>query len=274
VGAGNHHFTPDRISKNGISSPPLPSGAPTTMPSVIGSPAHRYTPPSSNDESGALGHFNHTITSTSHTKQHLQVPSSTLNIGTRQLHPEHQSVSTTPPSSSEDSPTTSGGDNTFPHDDTDMLDYDEYSHSLGDDSLPPPLFFGDRQGVPQSTSRFTSLQVSHEGFSPFSAELAGLNPTRSSPEFKREGDSPGLGSDMRGLRLNSGITAPMQGTVRMEDVMLPTDNAMGNDLPQSGTLFENKVEIQRVETGLIKPYYYLGKSCFLLNLVTFHILWR
>lgn len=163
-------------------------------------------------------------------------------------------MSTTPPSSSDDSPTTSGGDNPFPHEDTDMLDYDEYSHALGNDSSPPPLFFGDRLGIPQNTPRFTISQVSHEGLSPFSTPFTGLNPTRSSPEFEPDGDSPELGSDMRGLRLNSRFASPVQGTVRMEDVMLPTDNLMANTLPQSGTMFENKVEIQRVGTGSSHPY--------------------
>ena len=84
--------------------------------------------------------------------------------------------------------------------------------------------------------------------------MAGLKGNGSSPEYAVEGDSPGLGTEMRGLRLNSRFPSPVQGTVRLEDVMLPSEDNMG--LP-NGSLFaqeqyETKPQVQHVENGLFQ----------------------
>ena len=216
------------------------------MPSVIGSPARQYTPPSSNDES--LLSSNH-FTSNPRSKQ----PTSSFGIAT-QLDASVSAAPASPPSSSEDSPTTSGGDTAnYLHDDTEMLDYDEYTLNINDnESSPEALFFGRPQ---INTSRqFTSANASPEAFSPFNAGLTGLRPNQSSPDFDQEGESPGLGSDMRGLRLNSRFPSPVQGTVRLEDVMLPNDDGLANIMPSAmpGSLFETKPMVQRVENGFFQ----------------------
>jgi hypothetical protein len=175
------------------------------------------------------------------------------------------STPASPPSSSEDSPTTSGGDN-FLHEDTEMLDYDDFSHTLNptmlvlnDESSPEALFLGNlnRHSAPMS-SRFVSQTSPQDAFSPFNSGFDPLRPTQSSPEFDPDGDSPGLGSDMRGLRINSRYPSPVQGTVRLEDVMLPTDDTLPNFLPTSqlisGSLFESKPEVEHIEQGLFQPY--------------------
>lgn len=134
-----------------------------------------------------------------------------------------------------------------------MLDYDEYTLNINDnESSPEALFFG-RPHI--NTSRqFTSANASPETFSPFNAGLTGLRPNQSSPEFDQEGESPGLGSDMRGLRLNSRFPSPVQGTVRLEDVMLPNDDGLANLMPSemSGSLFETKPVVQPVENGFFQ----------------------
>jgi hypothetical protein len=161
-----------------------------------------------------------------------------------------------PPSSSDDSPTTSTNDATYFVDDVEMLDYDEYTHLGTNASSPDALFFGAR-----TSSRFTSTQGSPEEFSPFSAGMALKG---HSPELEAEGDSPGLGSEMRGLRLNSQFPSPVQGTVRLEDVMLPNetmDTEMDGSMPSvTGQIFENKpddqhVEHQHVGHGLYQSYF-------------------
>jgi hypothetical protein len=216
-----------------------------SMPSVIGSPARQYTPPSSNDES--LIPTNSLYTQ-QRTKQHP--PSTTNFLPTHIIDPNTMSVSTpaSPPSSSEDSPTTSTADtNTFLND-TEMLDYDDYTthtHTL-EESSPEALFFGARN--PQiSSSRFISVNQSPERYANFTNPLKlGY---KGSPEFDADGDSPGLGSDMRGLRLNSRFPSPVQGTVRLEDVMLPNEDPLASYIPSqniSGSLFE-KPEVQHVE---------------------------
>lgn len=140
-----------------------------------------------------------------------------------------------------------------------MLDYDEYTLNINDnESSPEALFFG---RPPTSTScQFTSGNASPETFSPFNAGLTGLRPNQSSPEFDQEGESPGLGSDMRGLRLNSRFPSPVQNTVRLEDVMLPNEDGLSTLLPSqlSGSLFETKPVVQHVENGLFQylPIYW------------------
>lgn len=216
------------------------------MPSVIGSPARQYTPPSSNDES--LLPSNH-FTSNPRLKQ----PTSSFTIATQ----HDTSLSATPaspPSSSEDSPTTSGGDTAnYLNDDTEMLDYDDYTLTANDnESSPEALFFGRPQI--NISRQFTSANASPEGFSPFNAGLTGLRPNQSSPEFDQEGESPGLGSDMRGLRLNSRFPSPVQGTVRLEDVMLPNDDGLSNLMHShlAGSHFEPKPMVHHVENGLFQ----------------------
>ena len=147
----------------------------------------------------------------------------------------HQQQSMSPPtSSSDDSPTTSAGHNTFFQDDTEMFDYDYQLGTTAEESSPDAMFFG----VGRPSSRFTSAQGS-PGLSPFTATLAGLKPSHSSSEFDADGDSPGIGSDMRGLRINSTFSSPIQGTVRLEDVMLPAEDGMPSMIPATnGSLFE------------------------------------
>jgi hypothetical protein len=131
-----------------------------------------------------------------------------------------------------------------------MLDYDEYTH-LGttEESSPEALFFGSRQ---PNSSRFTSAHASPDTFSPFSAGMALKN--THSPEFETEGESPGIGSDMRGLRLNSRFPSPVQGTVRLEDVMMPMQ--VGEEMSGiQGGLFEDKLEVEHVENTAIYQRY-------------------
>ena len=183
------------------------------MPSVIGSPTRTYTPPSSNDESLPLhATSSHTSVPKLHHLHHHQTSSSStsLNIHT---HHTHDSNAASPPSSSDDSPTTSNGDtHAFTYlshdDDTEMLDYnypDLFPNSVlpitttGDDSSSPEgLFFASNNDA-RGNNRFTSSMEAGTGLSPFSAALAGLKGNGSSPEYAVEGDSPGLGTDMRGI---------------------------------------------------------------------------
>jgi hypothetical protein len=233
-----------------------------SMPSVIGSPTRTYTPPSSNDESLPLHYSNASHTSVPHNSKlhphshsHPSSSSTSLNIHTTTQH--NNSNPASPPSSSDDSPTTSTG-GTFTYlsgqdDDTEMLDYN-YNPTLPlqtGDSSPEALFFASSTQQ-QQLNRFTSAEDT--GLSPFSAALAGLKGNGSSPEYAVEGDSPGLGTEMRGLRLNSRFPSPVQGTVRLEDVMLPSEDNMG--LP-NGALFaqeqyETKPQVQHVENGLFQ----------------------
>ena len=134
-----------------------------------------------------------------------------------------------------------------------MLDYNYNPLPLlqTGDSSPEALFFAS-SSQQQQPNRFTSAEDT--GLSPFSAALAGLKGNGSSPEYAVEGDSPGLGTEMRGLRLNSRFPSPVQGTVRLEDVMLPSEDIMG--LP-NGALFaqeqyETKPQVQHVENGLFQ----------------------
>jgi hypothetical protein len=226
------------------------------MPSVIGSPASQYTPPSSNDESSGLAPFSHSITSASLSQKPAASSASSLNIPAHQ-HQDQSMPGTpaSPPSSGDDSPTTSGGDITFLQDDTEMLDYDNYTNNLGSESSPDALFFGARSNQPQlKSSRFTSSHTSPEDFSPYSTSLPGLKPNDSSPEFiDLEGDSPEIGQEMRGLRLNSRFGSPAQGTVRLEDVMLPIEEtSLLNSAP--GSLFESNVDTKPMQTGLFQAY--------------------
>jgi hypothetical protein len=168
----------------------------------------------------------------------LKLPAAPFAIATQ----HDTSISATPvspPSSSEDSPTTSGGDTAnYMQDDTEMLDYDEFTLNTNDNpSSPEALFFG-RPPI-TATRQFTSANPSPGPFSPFNAGLAGLRPTHSSPEFDQDGESPGLGTDMRGLRLNSRFPSPVQGTVCLEDVMLPNDDGLSGFMPSQlvGSLF-------------------------------------
>jgi len=134
-----------------------------------------------------------------------------------------------------------------------MLDYDDYSLNANDnESSPEALFFGRPQI--NLSRQFTSANASPEPFSPFNAGLTGLRPNQSSPDFDQEGESPGLGSDMRGLRLNSRFPSPVQGTVRLEDVMLPNDDGLSSFMPSqlTGSLFETKPVVQHVENGLFQ----------------------
>jgi hypothetical protein len=168
-----------------------------------------------------------------------------------------------PPSSasSDDSPTTSGGDNNaFYHDDTEMLDYGDYSTNLGlpiaDESSPDAVFFGGRSRQHNRSSRFTSAQASPEVFPHFTASFGRLKPNSSSPEFIPDGDSPGIGLEMRGLKLNSRFPSPVQNTVRLEDVMLPSEDPNINPpaFPTTGSLLENKPDVRHVEHGLFQSY--------------------
>ena len=135
-----------------------------------------------------------------------------------------------------------------------MLDYNYPDLSLPlqtGDSSPEALFFGSSS----QANRFTTAE--NIGLSPFSAALAGLKGNGSSPEYAVEGDSPGLGTEMRGLRLNSRFPSPVQGTVRLEDVMLPSEDNMGLPQLSNGSLFaqeqyETKPQVQHVENGLFQ----------------------
>ena len=217
------------------------------MPSVVGSPTRRYTPPSSNDEAGGIASFNNAITSSPRTAKQSASSTSVFHLQDQY----HQQSMSPPSSSSDDSPTTSADNNTFFQDDTEMLDYDYHLRTQGEESSHEALFFG-VEGRP--SSRFTSEQGS-TGFSPFTAALADLKPSHSSSEFDADGDSPGIGSEMRGLRINSRFPSPGQGTVRLEDVMLPTENGMASMIPTaSGSLFENNVNLQHGANGLFQSY--------------------
>jgi hypothetical protein len=133
-----------------------------------------------------------------------------------------------------------------------MLDYDDYHHPnpllAPEESSPDALFFGARNSR-MSSSKFTSANPSPERYPNFANPSFIIGGQQSSPEFDAEGDSPGLRSDMRGLRINSRFPSPVQGTVRLEDVMLPHEDSLATFLPTqtiSGSLFE-KPEVQRVE---------------------------
>ena len=250
-------------------------------PSVIGSPARGYTPPSSNDEAGLTSSipFNITTSSSSSLGPHRGTvtgkppPTSAFHIASQQRLSQDTLLSgspASPPSSSDDSPSTSTGDNVFLHDDTEMLDYDDFAQalnpnllSLNDESSPEALFFGQSsfRNPALSSTRFTSTQASpHDTFSPFNAGLPALHPPQSSPEFDPDAESPGLGSDMRGLRINSRYPSPVQGTVRLEDVMLPMEEGLSNLIPSSqsvsGSLFETKPKDEHAEQEFFKAYYH------------------
>ena len=139
-----------------------------------------------------------------------------------------------------------------------MLDYDDYSThpfitDVHDDSSPEALFFGSSRPNVPGPSRFTSTEASPEGYSPFATGLAGLK-SNSSSEFNADGDSPGLGMEMKGLKINSRFPSPMQGTVRLEDVMLPTESGTStiSSEPTSGPLFDNQHDVDHVESGLFQ----------------------
>ena len=250
------------------------------MPSVIGSPARQYTPPSSNDEAGLTSSLPFSV-SPSHISRAVPgkpPPSSTFRVIQQQQQQQQQRQNSlpqdimsgtpaSPPSSSDDSPTTSGADNNFLNEDIDMVDYDDFSHALNpnvlifnDESSPEAIFFGNANRLPTAPppSRFTSQASPNNAFSPFNPGLDSFRPNHSSPEFDPDGESPGLGSDMRGLRINSRYPSPVQGTVRLEDVMLPTDDTLPNLIPSfqsvSSSLFDSKAEIQHVEQGLFHAY--------------------
>jgi hypothetical protein len=135
-----------------------------------------------------------------------------------------------------------------------MLDYDEYTHlgtgneytRLGtEESSPEALFFGSST---KNSSRFDSAQGSPETFETF----GGLSGKKSSSEFDPDGDSPGIGSEMRGLRLNSRFPSPVQGTVRLEDVMLPQETGEMDIIPPA-PVFEEKPQL--VEHTLYQAYF-------------------
>ena len=128
-----------------------------------------------------------------------------------------------------------------------MVDYDEYTHlNYPEDSSPEALFFGSSKPYTRFTTAVGNTPV---GFTFGSLGGAG------SPEFETEGDSPGIGRDMSGLRLNSRFPSPVQGTVRLEDVMLPQeddvamDNPMDTNLSNDMSLFPTKTEGEQVENG-------------------------
>jgi hypothetical protein len=250
-------------------------------PSVIGSPARQYTPPSSNDEATLTSNLPFNLQSSNPRGVGLGAPTPGLLTGKpppsssfQGLLPQQRQGQDTvmsgtpasPPSSSEDSPSTSTttGDNTFLHEDADMLDYDDFTQALNpniltlnDDSSPEALFYGHSNRDIAPSSRFTSAQASpHDAFSPFNAGLNTLRPNQSSPEFDPDGDSPGLGTDMRGLRLNSRFPSPVQGTVRLHDVMMPFDDTLPNLIspPQavSASLFDTTSEAEHTEQGLFQ----------------------
>jgi len=150
-----------------------------------------------------------------------------------------------------------------------MIDYDshgDYAHRLADEPSPDAmLLFGSRSNpleaptVPQFSSSY--VLTSPETFSPFSTSMSGFRTHHSCPEFDADGDSPGLGHEMHGLRLNSQFPSPVQGTVRMEDVMLPVESptrmalSVPAVIPNSSA--ETKTEFQSVESGLLfqsSPY--------------------
>lgn len=221
-----------------------------TMPSVTGSPTRQYTPPTSNDESGCISFFNHAITSTPRTSKQSS-SSTSLHLQDHGTH-HHQQQSMSPPSSSsDDSPTTSADNNTFLQDDSEMHDYDYQLGMKVEESSPEAIFFNGAH----PSSRFTSAQGS-SGFSPFAAGLTGLKLSHSSPEFNADGDSPGIGSEMRGLRINSSFPSPVQGTVRLEDVMLPVEDGMASMIPMTnGSIFEKRVDVQPIANGLFQSYH-------------------
>ena len=262
------------------------------MPSVIGSPTRKYTPPSSTDES-----HHHHLASVPHASKLLHPhpsshPSTTaLNIHTTHHHNDTSNPAS-PPSSSDDSPTTSTGPLftttssaylSGQDDDTEMLDYNypditsvlnNPTSLTGDDcSSPEALFFGPSSSSTNlGNNRFTTTTsgVDDSAMSPFSAALAGLQGVAasggggngSSPEYAVEGDSPGLGTEMRGLRINSRFPSPVQGTVRLEDVMLPSEDVMSGLHQQTmsnGSLFtqdheDNKAHVQQPENGFFQRY--------------------
>ena len=146
----------------------------------------------------------------------------------------------------------------FLRDDTEMVDYDDYSHpsfTVHDESSPDALFF--EANRPRVSSRFTSTEASpvESGFSPFATGLTGLKP-QPSPEFDADAESPGLGAEMKGLKLNSRYPSLVQGTVRLEDVMLPIEDSISAVPAQSvpRSLFEQKPAVEHVETGLFQSY--------------------
>lgn len=147
-----------------------------------------------------------------------------------------------PSSSSDDSPDASADNNAFFQDDIEMPDYE-----FAADGSQPVLFEG-------PLARFTSSQRSPE-LAPFSAAVASLvELNHSSPDFDTGGDSPGLGSEMHGLEIDSGFSG-VPATVKLEDLMLPTKDAMTSTMllpTRDRSMFENKVGIQRVGNGLFQ----------------------
>jgi len=87
--------------------------------------------------------------------------------------------------------------------------------------------------TPQPSTKFTSADASPEpmGLSPFitfehpitSSESGFDNGVMMAENTGPDGDSPGLGSQMRGLRVNSRLPSPEQKTVCPEDVMMDHD---------------------------------------------------
>jgi len=152
----------------------------------------------------------------------------------------------------------------------------------GDDcSSPEALFFGPSSSSTNlGNNRFTTTTsgVDDSAMSPFSAALAGLQGVAasggggngSSPEYAVEGDSPGLGTEMRGLRINSRFPSPVQGTVRLEDIMLPSEDVMSGLHQQAmsnGSLFtqdheDNKAHGPHVENGFFQRYPYTPRIFF------------
>lgn len=241
-------------------------------PSVIGSPNRQYTPPTSNDESSLHPHH-HPLKPHPHQKHPFDT---TLMTDTTLL------TASPPSSGSDDSPTTtSAGEISFLNDDvddTEMLDYDE------DPVIPSSetFFF--------PSSRFTQPSSPHP-FSPFSTSFSGASAGDMNGNFKamgtdeygvveEDGESPGmLGSEMRGLRLNSRFPSPQASlngsaasssllpeTVRLEDIMLAgsisgaeetspvTSNTLANGHTQqsfSSSMFPEKQENTQ---GLFQRY--------------------
>ena len=109
--------------------------------------------------------------------------------------------------------------------------------------------------TPQPSTKFTSAEASPEpmGFSP----LMTFDPRIASSETRfdmmaentgPDGDSPGLGSQMHGLRVNSRLPSPEQKTVCPEDVMMdrdifvPSTTSEQQPAPPNGTASFEPVE--------------------------------
>ena len=133
-----------------------------------------------------------------------------------------------------------------------MQDYNDTDLSLGaGDSSPGATFFG-------SSNHFQLTAAEDTGLSPFSAALVGLKGNGSSPDYAA-GDSPGMGSEMRGLRLNSQFPSPVQGTVRLEDVMLPTEDLIGLQSSDESLFaqqqpFDIEPQVEHLGNGLLQAY--------------------